>query len=325
MAGASQFVFGSGLLYGTRTDTANNTPRLFGTMQDVSIDFDGDIKELFGQFTFPVDVARGKTKIAGKAKFATVSGEIYNDLFFGQTLNTGQEAFAYNEAATLPAVITGTTNGTTAAGNATLHFASTPAGISIGSLIQDTTSPSVIPAGAYVISQTGTTVVMSANATGGGVGGTDGISFSPAYQVANFADTPLIDLGVTQQVTGIPWTEDAAILHGTASGNYNFIPSLGAYSFSDADEGKSFFFTYIYSKVTGTTIVVNNPFMGTTPRFQAVFAETFEEQQVVFTLLNCVASKLMFATKIDDYTIPEMDFSAFANAAGSVGTLSFAN
>ena len=251
MPGASQFMFGSGLLYGTRTDTANNTPRLFGTMQDVSIDFDGEIKELFGQFTFPVDVARGKTKISGKAKFATVAGEIYNDLFFGQTLTTGQEAFAYQEAHTIPA-----------------------------------------PAGPYTV------------------------------QVANHTLVPLTDLGVTYQSTGQPLTLVTAL---TGAGQYEWAPSTGTYTFDSADASVPVFINYLYTAATGTQLAVNNPFMGTTPRFSAVFAETFESQQVVFTLLNCVASKLMFSTKIDDYTIPEMDFSAFANAAGNVGTLSFAN
>lgn len=71
-----------------------------------------------------------------------------------------------------------TTNGTTASGNATLHFASVPSWIVAGMLIRDQTTASVIPAATTVLSTTSTTVVMSANATGGGVGGTDVITFS---------------------------------------------------------------------------------------------------------------------------------------------------
>ena len=55
MAGASQYMFGSGLVYGTRNDTTGNTPRLFGTLQDVSIDFDGEIKDLLAR-----DVCSGR-------------------------------------------------------------------------------------------------------------------------------------------------------------------------------------------------------------------------------------------------------------------------
>ena len=70
------------------------------------------------------------------------------------------------------------TNNTTASGNATLHFASTPSWIAAGMSVTDLTSGSVIPAATTVLSVTGTTVVMSANATGGGVGNGDTIIFS---------------------------------------------------------------------------------------------------------------------------------------------------
>lgn len=324
MAGASQFMFGSGLLYGTRNDTTGNTPRRFGTMQDVSIDFDGEIKELYGQFQYPVDVARGKTKITGKAKFATVSGEIFNDIFFGNTLVTGQEAFAYNEAATIPATVQVAVNASAAAGSTTLTFATVPTGVSVGSLVKDNAG-TFIPSGAYVVSKNAGTVVLNTAIVGAGVGATDTIHFSPAYQVAFSTLSPITDLGVYYSSTGANLNELSTLVFGSPAGNYNFIASLGAYQFADADAGAALQFNYKYVSASGEQIQVTNQFMGTTPRFQAVFTAAFEGQQVVFTLLNCVSSKIMFATKIDDYTIPEMDFSAFASANGSVATLSFAN
>lgn len=72
-----------------------------------------------------------------------------------------------------------TTNGTTAAGNATLHFAATT-GVVDGMGIVDATTGASIPGGTVVLSHTATTVVMSANAAGAGVGGTDSIVFSGA-------------------------------------------------------------------------------------------------------------------------------------------------
>jgi hypothetical protein len=38
---------------------------------------------------------------------------------------------------------------------------------------------------------------------------------------------------------------------------------------------------------------------------------------------NCVGSKLAFATKLEDFVIPEYDFAVFANSSGVIGTLSF--
>lgn len=96
-----EFGFGSGLLTGIRTDVVSSTPRRFGVLQDVNIEFTGETKELFGQYQFPVDTARGKTKITGKAKLAEINTRAYNDLFFGQTAATGQLKYAFNETTTL--------------------------------------------------------------------------------------------------------------------------------------------------------------------------------------------------------------------------------
>lgn len=72
-----------------------------------------------------------------------------------------------------------TTNGTTAAGNATLHFASVPSTVVAGMSIWDSTTQGSIPPGVTVLSTTSTTVVMSANANLQ-VGGTDVIQFGTA-------------------------------------------------------------------------------------------------------------------------------------------------
>jgi hypothetical protein len=70
------------------------------------------------------------------------------------------------------------TNGATAAGNNTLHFASVPATVLAGMPILDTTAPTVL-VGLTVVSTTSTTVVMSGNASGAGVGNGDSIVFAP--------------------------------------------------------------------------------------------------------------------------------------------------
>lgn len=98
-----QFGFGSGLLYATRTDVSNASPIRFGAFQDLQLDFSGDIKELFGQNQFALDVARGKVKITGKAKFAQISAPVMNAIFFGGTINTGQTLSMYQEAVSVPA------------------------------------------------------------------------------------------------------------------------------------------------------------------------------------------------------------------------------
>ncbi len=100
-----QLAFGAGALWGNRTDVTGSGigPDQFGILQDVQIDWDWQTRELWGQYQFPVDIARGQGKITGKAKFARIFGAIYGDLFFGQTPATGQLTVAENEAAAVPA------------------------------------------------------------------------------------------------------------------------------------------------------------------------------------------------------------------------------
>src|SRR5438128_11624494 len=100
-----QLAFGAGALWGNRTDVTGTGigPDQFGILQDVQIDFDWTTKELWGQYQFPVDIARGQGKITGKARFARIFGALYGDLFFGQTPATGQLTVSENEATTVPA------------------------------------------------------------------------------------------------------------------------------------------------------------------------------------------------------------------------------
>src|SRR5262249_17034626 len=98
------FQFGSGTLWGFPVggNTATSpTPTKFGTLQDVSLDISGDVKQLYGQKQFPEAVARGKCKITGKSKFANINGKMLNDLFFGQNMPSGTKKVALDESGTI--------------------------------------------------------------------------------------------------------------------------------------------------------------------------------------------------------------------------------
>jgi hypothetical protein len=243
------FEFGAGILTGLRTDIAGvQTPRQFGTLQDVAIEFAGDIKELYGSLQFPVDVARGKTKITGKAKLATLQGRFYNDIFFGQTVATGQLKFT-------------------------------------------------VPPGEAFTPGTG----------------------SVTYTVAFAGSTPLVDQGVFY--TSGTGEQLNASSTASGAGTYLFTATTGVYTFASADIGNPVLLNYTYTVTSGYNIAIGNPFMGTTPRFAVTLKQIFESNQIVLVLNQCVAARLTYPTRIDDYTIQDLDFSAFANAAGSVGSL----
>lgn len=81
----SQYSFGSGVLYGRSIDSNTPTPVRFGALQGATIDFAFSSKQLYGQYQFPIALARGTAKITGKADFAQFNAQAYNDLFFGLT------------------------------------------------------------------------------------------------------------------------------------------------------------------------------------------------------------------------------------------------
>jgi len=251
-----QLAFGAGALWGSRTDVTGSGigPDQFGILQDVQIDWDWQTKELWGQFQFPVDIARGQGKITGKAKFARIFGAIYGDLFFGQTPASGQVTVSENEAATVPAT--------------------TPYTVTV------------------------------ANA-------------------ASYVD----DLGVFYATGASAGNRFTRVTTPSAAGQYSVNLTTGIYTFAAADAGASLLISYLYTvSSSGKKLVLTNQFMGSTPTFKATFYTTKTTQGtpagLALVLNACTATKLSLPTKIDDYEIQEFDFSAFADATGTIGTLS---
>jgi hypothetical protein len=241
------FAFGSGVLLGTRTDIANATPVNFGLVQEVQLDLQFTAKQLYGQYQFPVAIARGQAKAAGKAKMAQVSGLAFNNLFFGASLATGQLATSFGEAGTVPA--------------------------------------------------------------------------SSPYTVTTVnSGTWQDDYGAVYAATGLPV---AKVASSPAAGQYSV--AAGVYTFNSGDAGKAVLISYTYTVAgSGQQVTLANPLLGTTPTFQAQLYTSFQGKPCNVKLFNCVSSKLAFATKIEDFVIPELDFDIFANAGGNVLQWSFA-
>jgi hypothetical protein len=233
------FEFGAGTLWGFPVGgntAANPTPMKFGTLQDVTLDISGDVKQLYGQKQFPEAVARGKCKITGKSKFAAINGKMMNDLFFGQPMGTGMIKTALDEIATVP---------------------TTPFTITVSN-------------------------------------------------AAQFKQ----DWGVRYTNTGIPLTR---VPSAPVLGQYSVNTSTGVYTFAAADTGAAVLISYTF-----TVAATGSQLMGFAPTIQVLLETVYNANQFSVLLYSVVASKLAFATKQEDFIIPEFDFEAFANAAGQV-------
>jgi hypothetical protein len=248
-----QLAFGSGALWGERTDLTGSGigPRQFGVLQDVQIDFDWTDKELYGQFQFPVAIARGQGKISGKAKFARILGLLYSDIFWGLTPSSGQFGVQEYEADVVPA--------------------STPFQITVGN-------------------------------------------------AASFNDDLGVSYATGSQASGAPFNR---VTTPTSAGQYSVNFATGVYTFSAADEGQAVLISYSYNITSsGQQVVITNQIAGTTPTFKATFYTTYAGKGTALRLNACVANKLSLPTKIDDWTIEELDFMAYADATGTIGYFS---
>jgi hypothetical protein len=63
---------------------------------------------------------------------------------------------------------------------------------------------------------------------------------------------------------------------------------------------------------------VRQQLMGFAPTFQILLNEQYAGKQANLLLYSCVAEKLAWTTKNEDFLVPEFDFEAFSNAGGQV-------
>ena len=114
------------------------------------------------------------------------------------------------------------------------------------------------------------------------------------------------------------------------AGQYSATPA-GVYTFAAADTGTvtgNILVSYRYQTTAAgtpaTSVTLTNQLMGYAPTFRAELYVPYASKQLVITLNQCIGSKLNFATKLDDFLIPEFDFEAFADASNTIGSLNFA-
>lgn len=317
----AQYIFGTGQLYGM--PVGGGDPLQFGALQDVSVDITADIKQLFGQYQFPLAVARGKTKVEGKASTGEVNPDIYNSLFFGNSSeSSGATVPVFNEQATIPAVGAGPTSTsiTQTAGIATATFA-TAHGFTVGEVF---TSTGATPSGYNIASGTVLTVPSPTTLTYA----VNPVTTSPASVQATFtgtnkyssanAATFVLDLQVRRASDGERFQQ---VSTSPQVGEYTV--TNGVYLFNTADAGTKVLINYLYTNATiGNTLTISNQLMGVAPTWQLVLTETFDNQTFVLVLYSCTSSKLSFPFKQDDFGISELDFQAQANSGGQIGYLS---
>lgn len=128
------------------------------------------------------------------------------------------------------------------------------------------------------------------------------------------------DLGVVFAATGVALTPVAS---GPTAGQYSV--TNGVYTFAAADTTKVVQISYTYNAASGGfRQTLANSLLGFVPRFQVnlyVNAAGSLTEQFDLQLNQCTPSKLSFATKLEDYMIPNLEFEAFCDASNNLGVL----
>lgn len=252
----------------------------------------------------------------------------------GVDAGTGFTECSGNGYARVQVAGSATTNGTTAAGNATLHFASTPSWIVAGMSVTDLTTPSVIPASTTVLSTTGTTVVMSANATGGGVGGTDSIRFTAFSPSSGSAPSQVVNNGAitfpaaTGGGSGFGTVIAFGLYDASTVGNLLAWDYMGSFSWlpatvSSASPGVLTAKAHGYS--VADTVVFSTEYGGTAPSFsQSNFSgllavahaatDTFDVTNAA-TAVNTSSTGSGMVRKVTQQQIPSGVTASFAASA----------
>jgi hypothetical protein len=140
------------------------------------------------------------------------------------------------------------------------------------------------------------------------------------YSTINHA-TFVADQGVVYASSSLPLK---LVSSAPTLGQYSV--SAGVYTFSSADAGAAVLISYSYTNPgSGENISVTSQLIGPSIVFSAnLFAsDPGTGKQFSVLLYNCVAEKLSFGTKVEDFLIPELDFQCFANAAGQVCQFNF--
>lgn len=155
------------------------------------------------------------------------------------------------------------------------------------------------------------TYTVTSLATPGGTFDTDlGVTYGPGAAAA-YQGVAL------QKVTSV-----------TAAGQYSVNTSTGVYTFftsdTNANATNGIAVAYTYAPTTPTRVIqsiINSDFpMGSAPTFEIVHSIPYATggTDVTLKIYAAMASKLSFGFKNSDFTVPDIDFTIFANSGGRV-------
>lgn len=160
------------------------------------------------------------------------------------------------------------------------------------------------------------------------VGSTYSLSTAAATVQLGSSLTFDADLGLTYSTSGLPFqrvstgSESSSGLYSMASTR----PGLATFSAAETTgltAGTTVAIKSTYSSTTtvGTSLLVTNQLIGTSPTFQLDYYTNLNQPTAKPFVVRCysaIASKMTLAFKLEDFMMPEFDFDLFANNSGQL-------
>lgn len=132
--------------------------------------------------------------------------------------------------------------------------------------------------------------------------------------------TFLQDMGVVKADDSTVYTR---VSNTPVGQEYSCNETTGAYTFNSSQNNTAVNVSYTYADASnGKKITLTNQLLGNAPQFTAVLTETFNSKKLTVVLNACMSNKLTLATKLEDFAVPDFDFSAFADASNAIGSIS---
>jgi len=141
------------------------------------------------------------------------------------------------------------------------------------------------------------------------------------YQVTvTNAGTFESDLGVVYSASNLPLLRVAS---SPATGQYSVNVATGVYTFAAADTTVPMLISYTSTVSSGQKLVISNQLMGTSPVFKLDYYTTRNSRPLVLRFNQCQSPKIMIASKLEDFIMPEIDIEMYADTSQNIGTLIF--
>ena len=148
---------------------------------------------------------------------------------------------------------------------------------------------------------------------------------SSPYQVMIFppsGGTFAFDLGVQIVIGGTTLRRVAGAPSGTDYQVVTVGPGTPKYVFGSSLAGGQVRISYAYDSPAGHKLVLQNDPMWLAPTMGMMLFQKFGCKSVSFWLPSVVAEKFLWPSRLEEYTIPNLDFQVQQDSTGEIGTFS---